>query len=78
MAVKKRADRQMTGVAGEFFVAAELSKRGLHTAPTPVITEIKRVIVDPKAVAEAQTAVVSAVDPVRTTHYAQPSTTGHH
>lgn len=34
MTVKKRADRQMTGVAGEFFVAAELSKRGLHTAPT--------------------------------------------
>lgn len=31
---KERADGQMTGLAGEFFVAAELLKRGLQTAIT--------------------------------------------
>lgn len=30
----KRADGQMTGLAGEFFVAAELLKRGLQTSVT--------------------------------------------
>lgn len=34
MTIKQRTDSQITGVAGEFFVAAELSKRGLLTAPT--------------------------------------------
>lgn len=31
---KKRADGQVTGLAGEFFVAAELLKRGLQTSVT--------------------------------------------
>lgn len=31
---KPRADGQMTGLAGEFFVAAELLKRGLQTSLT--------------------------------------------
>src|SRR5438034_5271089 len=30
----KRADGQVTGLAGEFFVAAELLKRGLQTSVT--------------------------------------------
>lgn len=31
---KKRADGQVTGLAGEFFVAGELLKRGLQTSIT--------------------------------------------
>lgn len=31
---KKRADGQVTGLAGEFFVAAELLKRGIQTSVT--------------------------------------------
>jgi hypothetical protein len=31
---KRRGDRQMTALAGEFFVAAELTKRGLQTSVT--------------------------------------------
>ena len=31
---KRHGDRQMTALAGEFFVAAELTKRGLQTSVT--------------------------------------------
>ncbi|GLW61739.1 hypothetical protein Hthe01_20880 [Hydrogenophilus thermoluteolus] len=31
---KRRADGQVTGLAGEFFVAGELLKRGLQTSIT--------------------------------------------
>ena len=34
MPPKKRADGQVTGLAGELFVAAELLKRGLQTSVT--------------------------------------------
>ncbi|MFL6335847.1 MAG: hypothetical protein ACJ754_21265 [Pyrinomonadaceae bacterium] len=32
--IKPRADGQLSGLAGEFFVAAELLKRGLQTSVT--------------------------------------------